>query len=440
MSRFSASNLLTLALAASLGVLSMNEVAAQPAGYNYDESKVPAYTLPDPLVSESGEKIDSAENWKTVRRPELLKLFEEHVYGRAPSEPVEVKAETIEESDDALGGKAKRSQVRVTLSREGRSIPVDLLIYLPKDAKGPVPLFWSLNFKGNHTTTTDPAILVPDPAIHPKDADGAPSKVHVQAAKNERGEAADRWAYEMIVDRGYGVATAFYGDLDPDYDDGFKNGVHSLFPEYGSDDPKSSWGTIAGWAWGMSRILDYLETRPDVDAKRVAVMGHSRLGKTSLWAGAADPRFALVISNDSGCGGAALSRRAFGETVKRINTSFPHWFCDRFNEYNDNEAALPIDHHELIALAAPRPIIVASATKDQWADPKGEYLSAYHAGPVYELVTGEGFGSDSPELPPVGEPILSRVGYHLRAGEHDVTDADWAAYLDFADKWLRTSE
>ena len=339
----------------------LSPLAAQPAGYNYDESKVPKYSLPDPLVSESGEKIDSKEEWNDLRRPELLKLFEEHVYGRAPSDSVEVKAETLEESNDALSGKAKRSQVRVTLSREGRSIPVDLLIYLPKDAKGPVPLFWSLNFKGNHTTTTDPAVIVHDPTIHPKDADGAPSKVHVQAAKNERGSSADRWAYEMIVDRGYGVATAFYGDLDPDYDDGFKNGVHSLFPDYGSEDSKSSWGTIAGWAWGMSRILDYLETQPDVDAERVAVMGHSRLGKTALWAGATDERFALVISHDSGCGGAALSRRAFGETVKRINTSFPHWFCDRFNEYNDNEAALPVDQHQLIALAAPRPIIVASA-------------------------------------------------------------------------------
>ncbi|HEV7282564.1 MAG TPA: acetylxylan esterase [Pirellulaceae bacterium] len=440
MSRTSVSNLLALAFATSLGCLPLSRLAAQPAGYNYDESKVPKYSLPDPLVSESGEKIGSADEWNEIRRPELLNLFEEHVYGRAPSDAVEVKAETLEESDDALGGKAKRSQVRVTLSRDGRSVPVDLLLYLPKDAKGPVPLFWSLNFKGNHTTTADPAVLVPDATIHPKSADGAPSKVHVQAAKSERGSSADRWAYETIVDRGYGVATAFYGDLDPDYDDGFKNGVHSLFPEYGSDDPKSSWGTIAGWAWGMSRILDYLETRPDVDAKRVAVMGHSRLGKTALWAGASDPRFALVISNDSGCGGAALSRRAFGETVKRINTSFPHWFCDRFVEYNDNEAALPVDQHQLIALAAPRPIIVASATEDQWADPKGEYLSAYHAGPVFELLTGDGFGSDAKELPPADQPILSRVGYHLRSGGHDVTDADWAAYLDFADKWLRKSE
>lgn len=401
-------------------------LTAQPADANYDESKIPAYTLPSLLARKDGSRVGSAREWRDSRRGEILALFEDHVYGHTPDRQIAMRSAVVEQSATALGGTARRKQVRISFASDQSKGPsMDLLLYLPKAASGPVPMFLGLNFGGNYTIHADPAIPVTSSWMRNR------SDHNNRADPGRRGAASSRWAVEEILSRGYGVATIYYGDIDPDYDDGFKNGVHALFPDHQDGD----FSSIGAWAWGLSRALDYLEEDPDVDGSKVVLIGHSRLGKTALWAGARDERFALVISNNSGCGGAALSRRRIGETVKRINDSFPHWFSDNFVAYNGNEDELPVDQHMLLALVAPRPLYVASASEDLWADPRGEFFSAMHAGEVYELLGKQGLGVSEP--PAVGEAVMTDIGYHKRAGKHDVTIEDWRHYLDFADKHLR---
>ncbi len=395
---------------------------------NYDEAKVPHYELPDPLIFEDGSPVADANAWP-ARRAEILALFEQHIYGRVPVYGAAMSVGVTSVAEGVLGGLATRKEVTLRLTGNASHLEIKLLIYIPQARASAVPLFLGLNFAGNHTVHTDPGISVPTSWV--------PNYTHLgiedhRARVESRGAASARWAVEAILQRGYGLATVYCGDIDPDYDDGFSNGVHGLFPR--DDRAGDAWGTIAGWAWGLSRALDYLETDDAVDASRVAVMGHSRLGKAALWAGAVDSRFSLVISNNSGCGGAALSRREYGETVKRINTAFPHWFCTNFKTYNDRVAALPVDQHELIALIAPRPVYVASAAEDLWADPRGEYLAAVTASPVYQLLGFEGLVDR--EIPETNRAVHTRVGYHIRAGGHNVTTYDWEQYLDFADRWL----
>lgn len=411
------------------------DAGAQPQGFLYDEAKVPSYTLPDLLRTTTGEPIRDASAWAARRRPEILSLFETQMYGRAPGRPEGLSFQVIRVVPDALGGKATRKHVSVAFSDDPEGPRMDLMVYIPNRTKGPHPAVLGLNFNGNHGVDPDPGISLARGWMANNPQKGITEN---RATEASRGSEASRWPLGRIIDRGYAVATAYYGDIDPDFDDGFRNGVHALsVAKAGSNRAPSEWGSVAAWAWGLSRALDYLETDADVDARKVAVMGHSRLGKAALWAGAKDERFAVVISNDSGESGAALSRRRFGETVARINTSFPHWFCGNYKQYNEREGEMPFDQHMLLALVAPRPLLVCSAQEDLWADPRGEFLSAQGADPVYRLLGQDGLAAR--DMPGPNVLVWSRIGYHLRPGPHDVTTADWDAFLDFAGRHLGPS-
>ncbi len=396
---------------------------------NFHEQKVPQYTLPDPLVASDGTRVTDARTWQARRRPEILELFRTHVYGRSPvGRPKSMTFKVFDRDSNALGGLATRKQVTAGFTGKKDGPRMDILIYLPNNGTTPIPTFVILNFGGNHTIGPDPAVKLPRSWMRP-----GPGVVNDLAEEESRGRSSSSYPVEEILKRGYGLATIYYGDIDPDFHDGFKNGVHPVFDKL-LDGKRASdaWGAVGAWAWGLSRAMDYFETDADIDHKRVAVLGYSRLGKTALWAGAQDERFAIVISNNSGCGGAALSRRRFGETVGRINQSFPHWFCENFKKYNGKEDDLPVDQHMLIALIAPRPAYVTSADEDLWADPRGEFLACKHADPVYRLLGVDGVGAG--QMPGLDRPVQEgTIGYHIRSGGHALTEYDWRQFLDFAD-------
>lgn len=389
-----------------------------PSRGNYDESKIGLFALPNLLVMQNGKKVKKPRHWKKKRRKEVLKLFKKEMYGVMPPS---LKISSIVDKgteNDAINGKAKLIQKSIVLKKEGEKLKIDLCIFLPNSKrKKPYPVFLACNFFGNHTVSNEPSII--------------DTKVWTWR-KPGKGGRSSKWAIEDIIDRGYGLVTYCYSDIDPD--DGIKNGLHNLFPEYkeGTDNLTS----IGAWAWGLSRVMDFLEDYDQVDSRKVAVMGHSRLGKTALWAGANDERFAIVISNNSGSGGASISRRNYGETIGMLNQiNNGHWTSNKFKEYSGNEKALPIDQHMLISLIAPRPVYVASAEEDYWADPKGEFLSCIEADKVYKLLKTKGLPSY--KYPKNEEPIIGQIGYHVRSGVHDVTKYDWKQYLNFADRFLK---
>jgi hypothetical protein len=417
--------------------LTLTALGAERFVPNYDESQIPPYTLPDSLVSADGKPVRNAATWRTQRRPELLETFAREVYGRTPAGRPEKMHWAVTAVDRAaLGGKAVRKEVTIWFTERKDGPQMHLLIYQPVRAsrQSPVPAFLGLSFYGNHTVTAEPGIALSQAWMRPT---ASARIVNNRATEESRGVSAASWDVENVVARGYATATMYCGDLCEDRVEGLAKDVAALFGTRGTEERRGDeWGTIGVWAWGLSRALDYLESDPDIDGKRVAVHGHSRLGKTALWAGAQDERFALVISNNSGCGGAALSRRRYGETVGRINTAFPHWFAKNFRAYNEREDALPVDQHQLIALIAPRPVYVASADEDRWADPRGEFLAAKHAEPVYRLFGKKGLGVA--DMPAVNQPVLGDgLAYHIRTGRHAITPYDWAQYLDFADRVMK---
>lgn len=386
---------------------------------------VPA--LPDPLKTLEGETVNSREMWEQKRRPEVLELFQKHVYGRVPDATSKIAFNVFDDEDKALDGAAIRRQVTISITGARGTVQWDLLMYLPQIAKTqPVPVFVLLNFGGNNTVHPDPAIALTK----------SPGHRNYTPPEDFRGASQANYPIEKILTRGYGMATIHCWDIDPDRHDEFQNGIHGIMDATG-ERPPDAWGTISAWAWGLSRAMDYFETDAQIDHKHIAVLGHSRLGKTALWAGAQDERFAVVISNNSGCTGAALARRKMGETVKAINDRFPHWFCENYRQYNDKDDQMPVDQHMLISLIAPRPVYVASATEDAWADPEGEFLSCVHAAPVYALYDLKGLPTD---VFPVAETPLNEghIGYHLRTGKHSLTEYDWERYMDYTDRhWKR---
>ena len=407
------------------------DAVAQRENVISDESKVPEYKLPDVLTRFDGGKVKSAKIWFKKQRPEILKLFTEEVYGKVPGIQGISEVKVWETSDQAVNGLVIRKQLSLFFKKNDRNLEVNVLMYLPKTEQK-VPVFLAYNFIGNHAVYNDPNIRLTESWVSNDPSVGI---INNQVTEQSRATASNRWPVDEIIKAGYGLVTVYYGDIDPDKPD-FSDGIQPFFYQKNQTEPwENEWGSIAAWAWGLSRVMDYLENDPMIDAKKVAVLGHSRLGKAALWAGATDQRFAMVISNESGCGGAALSRRIFGETVRIINTSFPHWFCDKFKEYNDHEDLLPVDQHMLLALIAPRPLYVASAEGDKWADPRGEFLSAKYASAVYELLGLEGLPAK--EMPEVNHPVMGTIGYHIRSGKHDLTLYDWNQYIRFADKHFK---
>jgi len=389
--------------------------------------------LPDVLTMNNGEKVSTAKEWMAKRRPEILEWYRTNLYGRAPlGRPEDMTFEVFESDTNALNGTATRKQVRVDFTDAPDGPCMNILIYIPNDVPRPVPVFVGLNKEGNQTVHKDSNILKTtkwNKPGHPK--------------RQKRGAQTERWQVEEILSRGYAVATAHCSDLDPDVDDGFKNGVHGVFdPIYYPDGrPDDAWGTIAAWAWGLSRIIDYLETDPDIDQERVATIGLSRRGKASLWCGAQDQRVALTISSDS-CGqGSSLARLLGGiDTIKHLNNYAPHWFCKNWNQYNDRDKEVPVDQHMLIALVAPRLVYVASSSGNRWAYPIRDFLAVIHAAPVWELLGYEGI--DTQDMPEPNVPLHEgRMGYHIRKGSHGLTEYDWKCYMDFADRhWKKESD
>jgi hypothetical protein len=421
--------------AAALTLLLASTVQAKQDHTNLDESKVGTFSLPPLLVSSDGKPVKTAAQWTAKRRPEILRLYEEHVHGHTPKGlPRELSFKVVEEDAHALGGTAHRKQIEVRVSRKPDAPVMHLLLYTPAAAKGRVPVFLALHFNGNWAVVDDPGVRlyeIWDRKTHKR----VPPMPDVKRGTSKE------WDVPLVLSRGYGVAAIYYGDIEPDFDagEGLPFGVRPLFWKAGQTErAPTDWGAIGAWAWGMSRGLDYLLKDKDVDGKRVIGVGQSRLGKTVLWAGAQDQRFAAVVASCSGEGGAALSRRDYGENLDNMTTTYLYQFSETFHEYYRKWNDLPVDAHMLVALMAPRPLFLNTGSEDQWSDPRGEFLAAQAASPVYALFGKKGL--DGEQQPPLDRPLLADLAFHEHTGRHAILATDWKIFLDWADARLRVKK
>ncbi len=378
--------------------------------------------IPDPLVGRDGSKAATGAEWAAKRRPELKAQFEHYMYGHAPAAPDKVTGRVAREDKAALGGKATLQEVTLTFG-PADCPPIHLLLIVPNDRPGPAPVFLGPNFYGNHSVVTDPKVALPTGWVPPS-SPGATKDGH--ATDKGRGAQVDTWAADLVTARGYALATFYCGDVAPDHP-GHLEGVHPHYPGH-------DWGSVRAWAWGLSRAADYLVTRPELDRTRLAVVGHSRLGKAAIVAGAYDDRFAVVIPHQAGCGGTAPSRGTVGESVKQINDRFPHWFNAVFKTFNDSPDRLPFDQNGLVALCAPRAVLFTNAADDTWANPEGQFQVLKAAAQVYALLHAGGLDAD--RMPETGKLVASTLGYAIRPGKHSMTRDDWGLILAFADKHL----
>ena len=394
---------------------------------NYTEANVGDYVLPDHLILANGQKVHDTQTWNQKRRPEIVKLFEENQYGRSPGRPEDLSFDVFDKGTPAFEEKAIRRQVTIYFSKDKSGPKMDLLVYLPANADKPLPVLLNISFTANSLTVNDPGIK--EGEIWNR------QKQRVPASKGFRFGSLNVMRF---LEKGFGIATIYYGDIDPDFQGGLPYGVRSLYLKSGQTErAPDDWGAIGGWSWGLSRALDYFETDDSVDAKRVAIMGVSRLGKTVLWAGAIDVRFAMIIDICSGEGGSALSRRNYGETIAHLvePSRYPYWFCPDYGKFGDHVDQFPVDAHMLLALIAPRPVLLITGNKDKWADPKGTFLSAVAAGSVYDLLGKQNLGTS--DLPPAGEPILHDIGFYMHDGGHGTNPSDWDVILKFMQMHLR---
>lgn len=388
---------------------------------NYDEDKVGTYTLPDPLVMNNGKKVKNASMWYKKRRPEILNMFYEYQYGKVPGKPKDMSFNVFDKGTPALDGKAVRKQVTVYFTGDTSDFKMDILIYLPAKASGPVPLFLNVSFSANATVVNDPGIKTG--LVWGRDGKRVPAN---------RAGGFGRMDISQFLSEGIGFATICYGDIEPDFAKGYKYGIRSYYERPDTAYPApDKWGAISAWSWGLSRAMDYFETDPQIDANKVALFGVSRLGKTVLWTGVRDTRFGMVIASCGGEGGAALSRRNYGENIDHMThpSRYFYQFAGNWRNYKDDFSKSPVDAHMLVALMAPRPLLLQTGDTDYWSDPKGEFLSAVAAEPVWTLLGKKGLGTNV--WPAAGQPVLNDLGYYMHAGGHGAMPADYPVFIKF---------